>query len=454
MSNQSLSARVQQDLARAIASGRLPEQAQTRAEALMERIEKPIRLALLGRPGAGKSQLLNLLVGTDVIPKGVRLPTLELTYAKTARIICTLADGTKTEIAGDDLSEATELAPVFIEMRLPLPALGKISVLEVVSPDDAASIHRASQWAAKRTDVALWCSQSFDAEEQATWAQMPDLIKDHGFLMITKADTLRATGMLESVLNTAKAVAGDEFNQVLAIATKEAIAARDYGASVDKDKLRESGGMALISAVLKQVELGKQSAIDMADMLLAQHPDAIADAEPPAPAPVSPPAQAVAPEVKTAPPAPEPATPQVQELPDELAILQRVKKAVSRPVAPEAPTAPPAPALHPASVAAYRAALDHITTQSAALLTLAKSGDTGAPGKIMAQTVAQLQWLCDHLNDNGDDGDPLLQRARDTVFDATDLVQLMQMEKRDSAAIEAVSLLLQVKRELQADLAA
>jgi hypothetical protein len=65
-----------------------------------------------------------------------------------------------------------------------------------------------------------------------------------------------------------------------------------------------------------------------------------------------------------------------------------------------------------------------------------------------------LQWLCDFLADNGDDTDPLIQRARDTAFDAADLVQLMQMEKRDSAAIEAVSLLLQVKRELQADLAA
>ena len=38
--------------------------------------------------------------------------------------------------------------------------------------------------------------------------------------------------------------------------------------------------------------------------------------------------------------------------------------------------------------------------------------------------------------------------------DAADLIQLMQMEKRDSAAIEALSLVLQVKRELQADLAA
>ena len=65
-----------------------------------------------------------------------------------------------------------------------------------------------------------------------------------------------------------------------------------------------------------------------------------------------------------------------------------------------------------------------------------------------------MQWLSDYLMENGDDMDDLLQQTRDAAMDAADLVQLMQMEKRDSAAIEAVSLLLQLKHELQADLVA
>ena len=43
---------------------------------------------------------------------------------------------------------------------------------------------------------------------------------------------------------------------------------------------------------------------------------------------------------------------------------------------------------------------------------------------------------------------------RDAAYDAADMVQLMQMEKSDSAAVEAVALMLQMKRELQANLAA
>jgi hypothetical protein len=400
MPNQPPCTPVQQELAQAIVSGRLPVQVQARAETLLDRIRKPVRLGLLGQPQTGKSLLLNLLVGTDVVPTDLRLPTLELTYGAAPCIICTLADGTKTTVNGDDLRRVAALAPVFVEMQLPLPALEKISLLEVVAPDDATALHRASQWAAKRTDVVLWCSQSFDAQDQHIWAQMPDLIKDHGFLMITKADILHTQGQLDRVLARAAAVARDDFNQILAIATPDAIAARGADGSVDKDKMRDSGGMALITAVLKQVASGKQSAMDAADMLLARYPAAAA-------APV--------------------ATPVIT---------------------------PAAAALPPASRAAYQTALDHISGQAAALLQLAQSGDRDMPPKVMALTVEQLLWLCDYITHNFRDSDPLLQQARATVFDAADLAQLMQMERRDSAAIEAVSLLLQVKRELQANLAA
>jgi hypothetical protein len=421
MSTQSPFTRVQQDLTRAMASGRLPAQVQARAETLLARITKPVRLGLLGQPQTGKSLLLNLLVGTDVVPTDLRLPTLELTYGAAPCIICTLADGTKTTVNSDDLRRITALAPVFVEMQLPLPALGKISLLEVVAPDDAAALQRASLWAAKRTDVVLWCSQSFDAHDQRVWAQMPDLIKDHGFLMITKADILRANGQLDGVLARANALARDDFNQILAIATQDAIAARRADGSVDKDKMRASGGLALITAVLKQVASGKQSAVDAADMLLAQHPEAAAA---PAPAPVI--------------------APQAAPARHDLGKARPPKQAATRPAPP--PTS--------AGIAAYQTAHDHIAQQGVALLQLAQSGDRDMHAKVMAQTVEQLLWLCNYLSCNDSDSDPLLQNLRATVLDAADLAQLMQMERRDSAVIEAVSLLLQVKRELQDHLAA
>ena len=485
MSNQSLAKRVQEDLMRAVQSGLLPDSAHAQAEKLLERLEQPVRLAVLGMPGSGKSTLLNLLVGDEVIPDGVRLPTLHLSYGAEEQAICTLPDGSKKTFPTANAQAISALSPVYVEMTLPLPALKKISVLEVVAPDDPNAIHRASQWAAKRSDVALWCTGGFSETEQRIWGQMPDEIKDHAFLMITKMELLQSQGIFDEVRAAVQSTATGEFNKILPIGTVKAINARQPDGSVDKNMMRESGGLALISAVLKQVEQGQRSTVDMADVLLLQNADALKDvdavlAAAPAPQPTPTPPQ---PTPTPPPPAPDmaaPAAPQPPVAPRPKAKTPPMPKPAPRP-APDAGAgedadgvtagiaklrtiaarraeemvAPPAPpTLQPATRNAYSHVIEFLQDRAQELGEKLDDMGEEAPANVIADVVEHIQWLCDYLNDNGDDTDASLQRARDTAFDAADLVQLMQMEKRDSAALEAVSLMLQLKRELQADLAA
>lgn len=489
MSNQSLGNRVQTELKQAVLSGLLPNSDHEKAELLLERLQKPVRLAILGMPESGKSRLLNLLVGADVIPQGVHLPTMQLVYGESEKSVCTLADGSKEEFNAVDADMIAGLSPVFVEMQMPLPALNKISVLEVVAPNDTNAVHRASQWASKRTDVALWCTRGFTEPEQRIWATMPDLIKDHAFCMVTHADFLKAQGLYEAAVGAISAAAGDEFNAVLAIATNQALSARRVDGTVDKDVMRESGGSALISAVLKQVERGRQSAVDQGDILLHQHADLLATLKdaPVAPVPTPEPevvpkpaapvaapekAQAEAPKATAAPAETKPATR------DAISRLRQIaaRKNVSRDLAfedaakpAETPAAEPEPEaapeeetpvevaaepLQPATRDAYEHVIAYLEERGAELASvLEKQGEDG-PAEVMTMAVDQIQWLCDYLNENGDAADTSLQRTRDTAFDAADMVQLMQMEKQGSAALEAVSLMLQIKRELQADLAA
>ena len=159
MSNQSLEARVLDRLSRAAQSGLLPAAEQNEAEKLLARLQQPVRLALMGMPSSGKSSLLNLLAGADVLPEGVRLPTLQLRYGSHNKAVCTLPDGTKQTLVDASAHDIAALSPVFVEMELPLPALAKISLLETVAPNDPNAMHRASQWAAKRADVVLWCTR-------------------------------------------------------------------------------------------------------------------------------------------------------------------------------------------------------------------------------------------------------------------------------------------------------
>ncbi|MDX8346535.1 hypothetical protein SLH49_00940 [Cognatiyoonia sp. IB215446] len=450
MPNQSLGAQVQERLTQAVESGLLPDEVSERAGQILNRLQQPVRLAVLGRPGAGKSALVNLLIGREVLPDDFGMPTTQIVHGEKAGAICTLSDGSKQELDTANAYDISELKPVFVELRLPLAALKKISVLEVVTPDDPNAIHKASQWASKRCELAIWCTETFDTNEQAIWAQMPDVLKDHAFLMLTKSDVLSSQGTLEQILDATKALVGHEFNDILPISTLDAISARRLDGTVDKELMRRSGGSALISAVLKQVEMGRQSDVDMADVLLLQNADhlnggaaaevpeedsevlqavigaaasADEDAETPAPASENVAEPAVAPE---------------EEAQDAAETVPTQKVA----------------ALHPATREAYAHVVSYLTEQAQALSQMAADLGDAAPTQIIAETVEHTQWMSDYLSVHGDDADEALQRARDAAFDAADLVQLMQMEKRDSAAIEAVSVMLQIKRELQADLAA
>ncbi len=543
MSNQSPDDRVHEQLARAVISGLLPDRAHEQAEKLLTRLETPVRLALMGMPQSGKSSLLNLLVGQNVLSDDFKLPTLELVYGDEERAICTLFDGTKKTLDTVDLAQVTAQSPAFVQLQMPLAALKKISLLEVAAPSDPNALHRASQWAAKRCDIALWCTGGFTEDEQRVWSQMPDSIKDHALLMLTRADLLQQQGTFDDIRANITAVATGEFNKILPIATRNAIAARAADGTVDKDMLRQSGGMALISAVLKQVDQGRRSALDLAEVLLLQNEAALADVDKvlaphadeaaqdaaesvdaPAQEPElnEPEAAEVAPaepeptvdevaedvaldtpsepeeeDVASAPPhdpaaAPEPApAPEVADdpvseplnpeviakhpnpimspmrrrenvpasrletpEPERVSVgIARLRNIAAR-RAEEGMQPTPVAELKPDTRAAYEKVVKHLEDQAAALMDRLEDLGEAAPANVMDQAVEDINWLCDYLNENGDDGDAALQRARDTAFDAADLVQLMQMEKRDSAAIEAVSLMLQLKRELKADLAA
>lgn len=504
MSNQSLGNRVQAELKQAVESGLLPDSIQENAEKLLIRLQKPIRLALLGLPGSGKSTMMNLLVGEQVIPPGVRLPSLQLLYGDTEKSVCTLPDGSKTVLDGVVITEIEALSPVFVEIHMPLPALAKISILEVVAPNDPTAVHRASQWAVKRCDVALWCTRGFNQSEQQIWSTMPDLTKDHALCMITRADLLRAEGLFEATVGAVSSAATDEFKQILPIGTTEAIAARRADGSVNKEVMRESGGTALMSAILKQVDLGRQSAVDMADVLLHQNADRLAalseesttavaeedHAEPEAIGSAAddsldtdeqkPEQAAKEPEfvmpVVSAEPAPRTDARDAISRLREIAAKKRVSRDASfeaeaepaaeevreevpepeAEAAPEPATAPAesAESLSPATRDAYAHVISYIEENGAGMSSAIEGDGEAGRADVIALAVEHIQWLCDYLNENGEVADASLQRTRDSAYDAADLVQLMEMEKRDSAALEAVSLMLQIKRELQADLAA
>lgn len=257
-------------LAEAIAGQSLPKDALKQASALKERLETVTRVTLLGNPGSGKSAILNILTGSTVLPVGLSVGTIQLEHGEVERATITLRDGSQlTMDAPLEMSRIAAMSPAFVKVEAPIAALTKISLLEVVTSTDRVEQIRAIKWAMKQTDIALWCTQEFDAGEQALWANVPDTVKDHAILAMTKADTMgkqRAVKLKELAHRV-----GSEFAHVMAISAEEAMTARADSGNIDKPMLKASGATGLISTILRQIENGRQYAADQAEILLHRY---------------------------------------------------------------------------------------------------------------------------------------------------------------------------------------
>lgn len=406
------------DLRSAITEGGLSAPLKARAQAILDQIERPVRLALFGLPGSGKSQIVNFLAGADVLPKDLPLPTLQLSYGDEAVADCTLPDGTVETVPMAEMERVSTLKPVFIDAKMPLPALKKISLLEVRAGASPSEQKRAMVWAAKRSDVALWCTKGpFGRDEQALWAQMPANLQDHAFLIMTHADKPSVEeaypGRIEQTAHTMR----DHFRKVLPMGTQAAISARNKDGTVNKDILRSSGGMGLISTILRMVESGQQGARDQADVFLRQIE--------------------FTPKADTTPRGTTPEEPPHVEAPAATLVEAETQNAT----------------LGPASREACQQAVAQLTAEGTMI---AEALDSAAlkDAEVVEICVDTAVWLADFLAESGEASDKAMSKLRDTAVDAADLVQLIQLETSETVASDSVSIMVQVKQEMQQMLAA
>lgn len=478
-----------QDLKQALAEGKIPPQVSETAIKLLGRLHQPVRVSVMGLPGSGKSTLINLLLSKIVMPEGVQLPTAQFLLGDTPKAICTLPDGKTQVVDGADPQEVSDLKPIFVEFQMPLPALGRISVLEVRAPDIPKEQQRAMHWAAKRTDIALWCTQEFSTLEQALWQSLPEPVKDHAIMLVTKADVLDQNGMMDRMISELRYTHAHQFNKIMHVATPDAIAARRADGTVDKPLLQKSGGLTLISTILRQVDRGLQATIDQCDLILhkyrdaAQNPDAarvvdkVATPRPVSrlvtdePVEVEKPAESPVVVVETSRPvATGTSRPISVGIPSDEPTMAELTK-LRRPEAPVAPKAtaeepkkprpgfmPKAkatevPRAKPETCAAYGEAIAYLSAQGRALTAKLSSGEDVTSDALMSASADNITWLSEYLEDVAVTDDPVLEKSRTRALDASELIQLMQFEKNDDAGIEALSLVIQLKRDLEAEIA-
>ena len=452
----------------ALAGDTMPKAAHDYAQHLLNRLSQPVRVSILGKPQSGKSELVNMFLGQRLIPKDSQLPTTEFIWGETAAMTLTAADGSVQRFENIDLEALSGGNAAFLRLEIPVDILKRINLLEVVTNGAHEEIESAIDWAVRRTDIALWCSQAFDADEQSVWSRVPDSLKDHAFLVLAKADLLSAEKVLSKRVADLESVVAEEFHSLFAVATLQAVRAHDAEV-MDEALFHASGGGALTSEILRHAERGRRADFDSAHMFLARYnvkdtapanspespepdpqtaPDPAAVVETPEPAPVA---------VDT-PPAPEPVIEPLAAEPAEK---------VEPVVAAEAPTAVEEPAA--AEVSSTEATLpdppkvENVEMFLDAVKFLKRKGDTlannalergeGAAKPLVEQCVNAVEHLVD-LFSQDETGCAATDAFIDELAEASDMMVLMQVEDGDGPAADAVTLLLQLRRDMEMQLAA
>ena len=162
---------------------------------------------------------MNLIAGHRVVPADVKFPSFELSGSSEIRCYVTGVDEVEVETAWPVATDFDWSSSTMVRLEHPLPSLGNIALIEVVTDGTDEDLALAVEWAAGRTDIALWCTQEFGPAEQAAWKAVPDALKDHSFLVVTKADLLVAAGMLVEQISVLTEMVADDFHSFFPVAT-------------------------------------------------------------------------------------------------------------------------------------------------------------------------------------------------------------------------------------------
>lgn len=411
------SAAALQRLELTLSAGALPEEVAQRGAELLMRLKSPVNLAVIGMEGSGKSRLINMLLDDTVIPDDLSAPLVEIVRGD--------APSTRYTAGGETLAlQEGGKAPadcVLARIERPLDALRDMSVTEVRLSGSPSNQMAAVQRALLRADIVLWVSQEFSAHEQALWSAAPETLKDHSFLVLAKADQMMMKGTLTDRLDRLEGIVAEEFYNLYPVATLQAISARRGAAGCDASKWEASGAKSLIDALRRQILTGRREDTDSALLYLNRYGVSADEA------------RAVTPAANDAPAAAHEAASAAS--PSAPALLRG-----GTPM----DQAPPA----------FAAALEYLQDHAARMLALAAKEGAASNDDILERCSSIANGLVDILMEEGagENADPGLAALRDDVVEGADMMLLFQLEKNDDAATDAVTLLIQLKREVAARL--
>ena len=235
----------------AVSADQLPASSRKKAAQLAERLAVGVRIALLGPKSVGKSTLCDVLL-RQVPGNCVLGPT---------RIFSAGEQGTQDNLEAAGL---TAFSHVSVSPKL----LGRVQVIDIDMPSDDRAVEEVTTAVLSDVDIVLWCTQTFTAKEVSLWAEASDPLKDHSFLVLTKADELAEKGELKARVVALHDVVSEEFHSFFTTSARRVQGLLESGVPPTEAQFAASGVKALADALFHVTASGQRADMDGALLFL------------------------------------------------------------------------------------------------------------------------------------------------------------------------------------------
>ncbi|MBW4710083.1 GTPase domain-containing protein [Roseobacter sp. YSTF-M11] len=232
------------------ASDGVTEATRRQARSLLERLGAGVNVVVIGPKAVGKSSLCSVLM-RQPIPED--------------------ADVTTTYCFGDEVTDLGNAPGGARRISLPSDLLKLTTLTDAAVPPEGEGFSAAAKAAVSNADIVLWCTAEFSASETAVWATVSDHVKDHSFLVLTKADICADKGQLPDTIAALQTIAAEEFHSFFPTSTLQAQRVLTQTGTLPEDQFAASGVKALATTLLHLSRSGRRADLDSALLFLERN---------------------------------------------------------------------------------------------------------------------------------------------------------------------------------------
>ncbi|WP_459818962.1 dynamin family protein [Campylobacter concisus] len=209
----------------------ISEQIKESLNLLIDTLNEPPLIAVIGQFSSGKSTFLNALLGQDILPSGltpVTAKAVRLKFAKMPLLSVKFINGSEGLLASSDLAELNKLGEQVSSMTLYAPSeiLKEINFIDTPGLNSLRDADtKETKNTLKKVSGAIWLSLANNAAKASELESIKEILKANdlkAICLINQKDKL-SEEELESLLKHARQTYGELFEDIIAISSKQVL---------------------------------------------------------------------------------------------------------------------------------------------------------------------------------------------------------------------------------------